>query len=489
MKVKSMKKNYIYNLILTIVNMIFPLVTAPYLSFVLGAENIGKVNYATSVVTWFTIFAAFGIPRYGIREIARNRNDRKKLSASFWNLLLIQGILSIVAIAVYLLIILNVSIFKEDLTLYTMMIITIVLNIFSIDWFYQGIEEYGYIAIRNLMLKIISIALIFLMIKQREHYLIYAFINIFGLSFNNVLNYLNTKKYIDKKIYEFKIWHYIKELRIYFMTTLIISLYTQLDQTFLGTISQRDLAYYIRSKTLLGVGTNVVNSLITVFIPRTAYLVENNYEEYKKIIQKSINYIYLLGLPCAIGLMFLAKEAMLLLGGQEFLPAMYSLQVISVITLVTCIGAWQVQQILLPHKQEKLAFNIQFISAALSIALNIILIPRFSYMGAAIAWVTTETFLVIVEGIFIKIKVKTIDIKYFNSSLIKYVIATDIMAISLSVIKLLISQYIFVILVSVIIAPIIYFGVIIILKDEIVIEVLIGMKNRVIKKNKMIVER
>ncbi len=131
------------------------------------------------------------------------------------------------------------------------------------------------------------------MIKERENYLVYAFINIFGLSFNNVLNHLNTKKYIDEKIYEFKFLYYIKELRIYFMTTLIIALYTQLNQTFLGTISQRDLAYYIRSKTLLGVGTNVVNSLITVFIPRTAYLVENNYEEYKRIIQKSINYIYL----------------------------------------------------------------------------------------------------------------------------------------------------------------------------------------------------
>ena len=489
MKVKSMKRNYIYNLVLTIVNMIFPLVTAPYLSFVLGAENIGKVNYATSVVTWFTLFAAFGIPRYGIREIARNRNDRKKFSTSFWNLLLIQGILSIVSIGVYLLIILNISIFKEDLALYAMMIITIVLNIFSIDWFYQGIEEYGYIAIRNLLLKIISIILIFVMIKEREHYLVYAFINVFGLSFNNVLNYLNTKKYIDKKIYEFKLWHYVKELKIYFMTTLIIALYTQLDQTFLGTISQRDLAYYIRSKTLLGVGTNVVNSLITVFIPRTAYLAENNYEEYKTIVQKSINYIYLLGLPCFIGLMFLAKEATLLLGGQEFLPAMYSLQVISIITLVTCIGAWQVQQILLPHKQEKLAFNIQFMSAILSVVLNIILIPKFSYMGAAIAWVITETFLVIVEGIFIKVKIKTIDIKYLNHSFIKYTVATGVMAISLAFIKLLISNYIIVILASLIISPVVYFGIIMVLKDEIVMQVLVQLKSKFIKRNKIVIER
>ena len=90
MEQKSVKKNFIYNLILTTVNMIFPLITAPYLSNVLGAENIGKVNYATSIINWFVLFAAFGIPRYGVREIARNRDDKKKLSMSFWNLIFIQ---------------------------------------------------------------------------------------------------------------------------------------------------------------------------------------------------------------------------------------------------------------------------------------------------------------------------------------------------------------------------------------------------------------
>lgn len=481
MKTKSIKKNYIYNLVLTVTNMIFPLITAPYISYVLGAENIGKVNYATSIITWFTLFASFGIPRYGIREIARNRDNKKELSNSFWNLIIIQAVLSAVCLVVYLVLILNVSKFNSEINLYLLMIVMLILNIFSIDWFYQGIEEFGYIAIRNVIVKIISIILIFTMIKERNHYLIYALINILGLSFNNILNYLSVKKYIDKKIYKLRLVFYLKELKIYFMTTLIISLYNQLDQTFIGSISQRDLAYYLRSKTLLGVGFSVVNSITTIFIPRTAYLVKNNYEEYKVVIKKSINYIYILALPCTMGLFTLAKEIMMLFGGNEFLPAKGSLQIISLLVVITSIGSWQINQILLPNRKEKLAFKIQSLAAIISISLNIILIPKFSYMGAAIAWVITEIILTTVEAIFIRMKIKDLKINYFNKSMIKYLISVIIMGSAVLFIKTILSNYILIILISIIIAPIIYFGSIFLLKDEIIIEFIKEIKSKFIK--------
>ena len=201
MKKQSIKKNFIYNSILTSANIVFPLITAPYLSYTLGAENIGKVNFATSLVNWFILISAFGIPRYGIREIARNRDNKKNLSNAFWNLILIQACLTIISIGLYLLVVFNVPRFENQLNIHLMMILMLVLNVFSIDWFYQGIEEYSYITIRNIAFKIISIILMFVMVKNSEDYIIYAGINIFGLCFNNILNYLHTKKYIDIIIY------------------------------------------------------------------------------------------------------------------------------------------------------------------------------------------------------------------------------------------------------------------------------------------------
>lgn len=481
---KSMKKNYVYNLLYTIINMIFPLITAPYLSYVLGAENIGKVNYATSIVTWFTIFSSFGIPRYGVREIARNRDDKKELSNSFWNLITIQLVLSLISIIIYLIIILNTSGLQKERTLHMIMVLIIVLNIFSIDWFYQGVEEYGYITIRNFIFKIISIILIFTMIKSKEHYLIYACINIFGLSFNNILNYVNTKKYVDKKIYKFKFFYYLKELKVYFMITLVVALYTQLDQTFVGTISERDLAYYLRSKTVLGVGFSIVNSLITIFIPRTAYLVKNNYLEYKNIVQKSINYIYLLALPCLVGIIMLSEEIMIFLGGDEFVQAKYSLLIIGVLVLITSIGSWQVNQILIPHKKEKLAFRIQCMAAIISISLNIILIPKYSYIGAAIAWVISEIFLTATEGLFIRKEIKSLKINYLNKTLLKYVISVVLMGIFVLMIKNTIINNNLIVILSVLISPIIYVLSALLLKDEIIYEIFNNLRKKIRKQNR-----
>ncbi|MBS5924670.1 flippase [Clostridium perfringens] len=480
MKVKSIKKNYIYNLIFTTINMIFPLITAPYLSRVLGVENIGRVNYANSIVSWFVLFAAFGIPRYGVREIARNRDKRKELSNSFWNLFLIQFVLSIISILIYLVMIFNVSIFKENIQLYILMVIMIFLNIFSIDWFYQGIEEYGYITARNIMVKLISLALIFLIVRQKENYILYALINIIGVSFNNILNYFNIRKYIDKKIYKIKFFYYIRELRVYFLTTLIISIYTQLDQTFVGSISQKDLAFYIRSKTVQSVGISVVNSLTTVFIPRTAYLIKNNYNEYKNIIKKSINYIYILAFPCVAGIFLLSRETMFLLGGEAFLPATISLKIISIVILLNSIGTWQVNQILLPKNKEKLSLNIQISVAIFSIILNIILIPRYSYIGAAITWVLSETFLVIVEGIFIKYKFKDLYINYISVEAIKYLISTIIMSIIILIIKNLINNNLVIIALSIIIGVLTYLISLILLRDKFITQIIIQTKNKYI---------
>jgi O-antigen/teichoic acid export membrane protein len=470
MKQKSIKKNFIYNLILTSLNLIFPLITAPYVSKILGASNIGKVNYATALINWFILFAAFGVPRFGIREVAMNRDNKRQLSTVFWNLIIVQLIFSMISIAIYLALIFTISSFSDDIYLYLVMIFMIILNIFSIDWFYQGIEEYGYITLRNIIFKIISLVMIFTMIKNRNDYIFYALVNVFGLSFNNILNYIHAKKYIDKDIYGISIFKYIKKLKVFFYTTLVISIYTTLDQTLIGIFSKKqDLAFYVRSNTAIGIGVNITNSIITVITPRASYLVEKNHRSYKELMSNSLNYIYLLAFPCVVGLGLLSKDIMLLLGGEEFIPASYSLKIDCVLVLITSMGTWQIQQILIPNRYENLAFKIQCMAAVLSIVLNFIFIPKFSYIAAASSWVIVEVFLVVFEGIIINRKYKIINIKYITKSAIKYFVAALIMGLFVIAIKLKIKYYITVLLVSLMISPVIYFTVILIEKDQIVL--------------------
>lgn len=486
MKNKSIKKNFIYNTILTSANIIFPLVTAQYLSYTLGAENIGKVNFATSFVNWFILISAFGIPRYGIREIARNRDNKKELSNTFWNLILIQSILSIIAIVLYLLVIFNVSRFESNLNIHLLMITMLILNVFSIDWFYQGIEEYSYITIRNIAFKIMSIVLIFIIVKSPEDYILYAKINIFGLCFNNILNYLNTKNYIYKKIYKFEIVKYIKELKVYFITTIVVALYTQLDQLFIGYGCEQHLAFYLRSKTVQGIALSITNSIVTVLIPRSAYLIKNDYESYKNVISKSINYIYIIGLPCVVGIFLLSKEIMLFLGGDEFIPASYSLKIISILIVINAVGSWQVYQILLPYGKEKLALNIQIISAIISVVLNIILVPKLSFIGASIAWCITEIMLVIMEAIVIKQECNDIKIKYITISFKKYFISSLVMAIPIIMLKQILKNYILIIFISLLIAPFIYSISCILLNDDLVLSIFNNLKLNLIRNKKVL---
>lgn len=360
----------------------------------------------------------------------------------------------------------------------------LILNIFSIDWFYQGIEEYSYITIRNIVFKILSIILIFIMVKNSDDYIIYGGINIFGLCFNNILNYFNTKKYIDKKIYKLNILKYLKELRIYFFTTLVVALYTQLDQLFIGYSSEQHLAFYLRSKSIQGIGLSITNSLITVLIPRTAYLIKNDYEAYKRVISKSINYIYIIGLPCIVGIFLLSKELMIFLGGEEFIPASYSLQIISILIVVNTIGGWQINQILIPYRKEKIALNIQIISAVISIVLNMILVPKISFIGSAIAWCITESMLVIMEAIAIKRECKDIRIEYITTSLKKYFVSVLCMAIPIIIIKSIVKNHILVIFMSVIIAPCIYGISCILLKDDIALNIFNNLKLNRLKNRK-----
>ncbi|MGL4373773.1 MAG: oligosaccharide flippase family protein [Turicibacter sp.] len=470
MKQKSITKNYLYNLMLNGINLIFPLVTAPYLSQVLGALNIGKVNYAMSIVGWFILFASFGIPRYGMREISKNRKDKEQLTTIFWNLLNIQWILSLLVMVVYLGIIFYFQMFASELALYVMMMTMILLNIFSIDWFYQGIEEYGFLTFRNFIFKIINIILIFWLIQNPADYLMYGLISIIGLSINNVFNFIHAKKFLTKQTVKLSFWFYLNEMKTYFYITLIISLYTKLDQTLIGNLSQSDLALYLRSKVFLSIGFSVVNSLITVLIPRAAYLAKTNYEAYKSVLNATINYIYLLAFPCGMGLFLLSDELMLLFGGKEFLPGSVSLKIISILLVITSISIYQIEQILLPHQKEKAVVGIQISAAIFSVVLNSILIPRYSFIGASITWVLTEAFITVIETIYIHVVLKELNIHYVTRSTLNYIFATLLMALFIVFIKLNVASQFLIMIVSLVGGPIIYFLVLIIGRESVVTE-------------------
>ena len=456
--------------------MVIPLITAPYLSEILGAYGIGKVNYATAVIGWFILAASFGVPRFAYREIAKFRDDRKKTSSIFWNMIFIQFILVIIFLSIYTVFIFNISQFREALPLYLIMGLLLIFNVFETNWLYKGLEEYGYIAVRNIAVKCLSTFMIFFLVSHPQHYLMLAAINVLMVGINNLINYKQAFKHIDKQKGVLKPFYYIKKMKVFFYMAVLIALYTRLNQIFLGSVSIADLAFFVRSISILGIGTSLTIAVAASISSRAAYLVHSNREDYKVMSQKSINYIYLLGIPISVTLFFFAREAMYILGGEEFAQGSLGLQIMAPLSLIITLGSWVSSQLLIPNGLEKNAFRIQCAAVILSIVLNFFLVSSFSYIGAALTWLIVETFLFVAKAFYARLKCQDIMINYLTSSTMRFLTAASLMVVIFIGVKGTVENEIVMILSAGILGGGIYILTLIILREKTIIQVFNNIK-------------
>lgn len=476
-KPKSLKKNFIYNLTLNLLNILFPLITSPYVSRILGATSLGKVNFATSVAAWFMTIASFGIPIYGIREISKVRDDKDKLSSTFTELLIIQCFFTIIVVLIYSMVAFLVPIFKNEIILFGIYGLYLLLNIFSLDWFYQGIEQYGYITARSTFVKLLSLILIFVTIHTKSDYLIYGLLSVFALSFNNVLNFIHSRKYVRINFAHIVIRRHFHSLGIFFISSVIVSLYSQLDQVFVGFFSSmKSVAFYSRGRQIISMVLTVTSSISTILIPRTSYLFNNNVEEYKRTLKSSLNYIYILAIPMTIGVTCLAKEIMYFFGGKEYEQGYEVLIILPVLIIIVALGTWGFNQVLIPSGNEKYGVISQAIMAVADIGLNIMLIPRYGYVGACMAIVISE-FIGTIIGVIISIKLYRI--QYITKSFFQYIFASIVMAVLLYIERLVIHTNLFYLLVAVMSGAMIYCLTLALLKEQTFLGILRNLSENV----------
>jgi O-antigen/teichoic acid export membrane protein len=190
MKYTSLKRNFIYNFSLNIINILFPLITSPYISRVLGANNLGKYNFSLSFSNWFLIFATFGTTTYGVREIAKVRDNKKILDKTFSEIFFINFIATLITLLVYIIIIFLNAKTNKEILLFLVSALSIFLNLFCIDWLYMGLEDFKIITLRSLLIKLICLVSIFIFIKQRNDYVIYALISVLAFGFANIFNFI-----------------------------------------------------------------------------------------------------------------------------------------------------------------------------------------------------------------------------------------------------------------------------------------------------------
>ena len=399
-KKKSLKLNFIMNALLTMSSFIFPLITFPYVSRILLPVGTGKVSFATSVVSYFALFARLGIPTYGIRACAKVRDDKEALSKTVQELFIINMVMSVMAYLALFVAIAFVPRLQQEKMLLLIVSLTILFNAIGMEWLYKALEQYSYITIRSIVFKFIALLAMFAFIHNQKDYVIYGGISILASSASNVFNFLHAHRYVSVRPvggYDFK--KHLKAVVIFFAMSCATTIYTNLDTVMIGFIAtDTDVGYYnaaVKIKTIL---VSIVTSLGVVLLPRASYYVENGrMEEFYRITKKAIHFVFLVATPMMVYFMLFAKEGICFLSGSAYIGSIVPMQIIMPTLLLIGLTNIMGIQMLVPLGREKVVLLSEIAGVIVDCILNALLIPRITSTGAAIGTLAAETAVWIVQ--------------------------------------------------------------------------------------------
>ena len=302
----SLKLNFVMNALLTMTSFIFPLITFPYVSRILLPTGTGKVSFATSVVSYFALFAQMGIPYYGIRVCAKE--------------------------------------------LFIVVSFTIFFQAIGMEWLYKALELYKYITIRSILFKFVALVAMFLLVQKKSDYIIYGGITIFAASASNILNFLIVRKYISiRPVGKYQFRPHLKAVIVFFAMSCATTIYTHLDTVMLGFMTTDiDVGYYNAAIKIKYILVSIVTSLGVVLLPRASYYV------FYRITKKAINFVMLVATPMMVYFILFAKEGILFLSGSDYEGAILPMQIIMPTLLLIGLTNIMGIQILVPLGKERI---------------------------------------------------------------------------------------------------------------------------------------
>ena len=475
---QSVKVNYILNLINTGTQMLFPLITFPYVCRVIEADGIGQINFFQSIISYISLFTCLGIPMYAIREIARDRSDVVQMNRTAMEILLLHSMLTLVGYAIVAILCLTVPQIQVNIPLFLILSLTIFFTAIGCEWFYQGIEDFKYITIRGLIIKTVSVVLLFIFVKSKTDLLYYGCYTVFGVLGGNIFNFFRLRKYIHREniiFSELHIKRHIKPVLKVFSFSVVTSIYLQLNTVLLGFLKNAlAVGYFAAATKVMQMLLTMSACLGSVMMPRASHLIaENREDEFNRLIQKSYDFTLAIALPMTIGLIFCAPSLITALCGVKFEHSILPSQIIAPIILMVAISNVFGIQVLFPKGKINVVTLCCGIGAVADLILNLCLIPFFSYIGTSIAYLGAEV-ATTVSMYFIGRKY--IPIIYFKKSHLTYVLGCIVMAFALYGLSLLQLPTLTILLLQGCCGVLAYFIILCICKDEMLVQILSKIK-------------
>lgn len=486
---KSITKNYFFNLIKTLNSFLFPIITFSYSSRILGVEGIGKVNFAKSFITYFTIIALLGMNYYGTREAAKLRDDKIALSRFVHEMLMINAVTTIVSYAALFISVLLIPKLRSYEVLLAVNGMAIVLQGLGMEWLYQALEEYQYITIRSVIFQLLALVLMFIFVKDSSDVVPYAVIYVFATFGSYVLNFINARKYVVWRwLGNYKIKKHIKPLFLLFAMSVSIQLYVVLDSTMLGFL-QGDAAVgkYTAAVKINKLSNGLITAFGVVLTPRLSYYIGcGQMDKMKELIDKAYNLVFLLSVPASIGLLALSDEILRLFSGKEFLTASVTMKLLVSIVFIIPFNSVTCGQLLVPLGKEKQILLATCAAAITNVVCNAVLIPNFAENGAAIASVLSELGEAIILFLYAR---HYLDMKKIFRTCYHYWIAAAPILLIAFIIKNIEIYYILRMIIIITCSVMTYFVVLVLFKNCYMMEVFSAIKARYLERNRRKNER
>ena len=451
-------------------SLVFPLIIFSYVSRTISVAGVGRVDFARSIVAYFTMIASLGIQAYGVREGAKIRDNKEAFSDLIKELFLINIITTIIAYIVFFVVLNSVDKFHEDKILFFICSISIGFTALGLEWVYGALEEYKYIAVRSLIFQAISVVLVFIFVRTEADYSKYAWIIVFSTVGSNLFNFIHARQFFVKTKTVLNLKRHVKPIVIFFSNTLAGNVYLTLDTSMIGLLStEYAVGLYSASIKLNRICVALLSALSAILLPRFSYFIANGeMERYKAILKKSVDISLMFSIPSAVGLFILAKEILLIFSGADFLDAIECSRILTLIVVIIPMSTIVASEILIPFHRENYQLYATVVGAMSNITVNGLLIPKYHEIGAAVSTVISECIVLIILLYGAK---KYANIRKLFENTFHYIVATVPMAIIIMILNN-IADGVLKLFLLVPIGVIVYFVTLIILKDTIVSDLL-----------------
>ena len=387
----SIKKNFAYKSILTISTYIIGFITFPYTSRVFGVERLGLVNFVDNTISYFLLFSTMGIGILGVREIAASKNEEMR-NKTFSNILGLNIWFTIATLIVYFIAITNVHKFNEHSELFYIGAAKIFFTTFLIEWFFTGIENFKYITIRSIIIKLLYVLAVFIFVKEKDDYILYFILTIVMVTVNACINLLYASKYIKiipKELFSLK---YIRNNIILGVYAVMTSMYISFNVMYLGLMSDNiQVGYYTTAFKLYSVILGFFSAFTNVMLPRmSALLAEERNDQIKNLINKSFSAVVTFATPLIIYSIIMAPQIINILSGPGYEGAILPMRIIMPAVFFVGIAQILAIQILMPMKKDTILLMASICGAIVGVILNVILVPKFYSIGSAMVLIFCE---------------------------------------------------------------------------------------------------